>query len=77
MADGKKRSSSDIIDCEKASRGVWLVKVPRYLSEIWEKNAGKDVGSLKQVGEDEVNFISNSTISIDSDSVCFYNVYIQ
>ncbi|KAE9552111.1 hypothetical protein FO519_004691 [Halicephalobus sp. NKZ332] len=66
MSEGKKRSSSDLVDCEKASRGVWLVKVPRYLSEIWEKNAGNDVGWLKQVGEDEVNFVSNNTTMEDS-----------
>lgn len=27
-------------------RGVWLVKVPRYLSDLWEANAGTDVGRL-------------------------------
>lgn len=35
------------IDTEKAVRGVWLVKVPKYLSEIWEANAGSDVGRLR------------------------------
>ncbi|VDM83293.1 unnamed protein product [Strongylus vulgaris] len=29
-----------------AKRGVWLVKVPRYLSDLWEANAGTDVGRL-------------------------------
>uniref|UniRef100_F1LA52 General transcription factor IIF subunit 2 n=1 Tax=Ascaris suum TaxID=6253 RepID=F1LA52_ASCSU len=42
---GKKRFS-DRVDCEMARRGVWLVKVPRYLSDVWEKHAGHDVGTL-------------------------------
>ncbi|XP_054711515.1 general transcription factor IIF subunit 2-like [Uloborus diversus] len=25
------------LDCSNASRGVWLVKVPKYISSLWEK----------------------------------------
>ncbi|CAD5223957.1 unnamed protein product [Bursaphelenchus okinawaensis] len=47
MSSSKKRpASSETVGCERAARGVWLVKVPRYLSEIWQKNQGKTVGSL-------------------------------
>lgn len=47
MSSSKKRlAPSETVACEKAARGVWLVKVPRYLSEIWQKNPGKTVGSL-------------------------------
>ncbi|KJH48530.1 tRNA-guanine transglycosylase [Dictyocaulus viviparus] len=40
----RKREHS--VDCEMGKRGVWLVKVPRYLSDLWEVNAGTDVGRL-------------------------------
>uniref|UniRef100_A0A914WIH6 General transcription factor IIF subunit 2 n=1 Tax=Plectus sambesii TaxID=2011161 RepID=A0A914WIH6_9BILA len=44
-----KRSSvqNGVVDCELGKRGVWLVKVPRYLSEQWEKQQGSDVGRLE------------------------------
>ncbi|OWF49203.1 General transcription factor IIF subunit 2 [Mizuhopecten yessoensis] len=36
------------VDVAAAARGVWLVKVPKYLSEKWKKNSGNsDVGKLK------------------------------
>jgi transcription initiation factor TFIIF subunit beta len=25
------------LDCSNASRGVWLVKVPKYIARKWEK----------------------------------------
>lgn len=25
------------LDCSNASRGVWLVKVPKYIAKKWEK----------------------------------------
>lgn len=24
------------LDCQNASRGVWLVKVPKYISQRWQ-----------------------------------------
>ncbi|CAB3396606.1 unnamed protein product [Caenorhabditis bovis] len=45
----RKRLLNDV-DTEMAKRGVWLVKVPRYLSELWEANEGNVVGKLK-IGE--------------------------
>uniref|UniRef100_A0A1I7T6B1 General transcription factor IIF subunit 2 n=1 Tax=Caenorhabditis tropicalis TaxID=1561998 RepID=A0A1I7T6B1_9PELO len=44
-----KRFDNDV-DCELAKRGIWLVKVPRYLSELWDANEGGVVGKL-QIGE--------------------------
>ncbi|GMT10739.1 hypothetical protein PFISCL1PPCAC_2036, partial [Pristionchus fissidentatus] len=41
-----RKRSRDEVDCDGAKRGVWLVKVPKYLSDIWEANAGSDVGRL-------------------------------
>jgi transcription initiation factor TFIIF subunit beta len=66
-SSSRKRANIDFVDCERATRGVWLVKVPRYLSEIWEKNEGSDVGRLVQLSADEVKLISttpeeNSTV---------------
>jgi len=36
------------LDCANASRGVWLVKVPKYISQRWEmQNPMTEVGRLK------------------------------
>lgn len=43
----KKVSDKDL-DLSNANRGVWLVKVPKYIAERWESgNTVKDVGKLK------------------------------
>uniref|UniRef100_A0A0N5AZ69 General transcription factor IIF subunit 2 n=1 Tax=Syphacia muris TaxID=451379 RepID=A0A0N5AZ69_9BILA len=67
FGNGKKRPS-DLVDCELAKRGVWLVKVPRYLSDIWEKNAGRDVGRLiikPGDGKTEIIFKINHSIAAE------------
>lgn len=36
------------LDLSNASRGVWLVKVPKYIASRWEKAQGEtEVGKLK------------------------------
>lgn len=36
------------LDLSNAGRGVWLVKVPKYIASRWEKSAGNvEVGKLK------------------------------
>lgn len=36
------------LDVENATRGVWLVKVPKYMSSEWEKAKSKEeIGRLK------------------------------
>lgn len=35
------------LDLSNAGRGVWLVKVPKYLAKKWEKLPGEDVGKLR------------------------------
>lgn len=43
-------STADVrdLDCENAARGVWLVKVPKYMSSEWEKAGPKaEIGRLK------------------------------
>ncbi|VDN50581.1 unnamed protein product [Dracunculus medinensis] len=68
----KKRSNSNV-ECDLAKRGVWLVKVPVYLSECWERNAGQDLGRLvikPSNGRTDVTFTSNPvfTKAIDNSS---------
>ncbi|CAG0912452.1 unnamed protein product [Notodromas monacha] len=31
---------ADELDCSHRARGVWLVKVPKYVAEAWDKVAG-------------------------------------
>ncbi|KFM72396.1 General transcription factor IIF subunit 2, partial [Stegodyphus mimosarum] len=33
----KINNSEKDLDCTNAARGVWLVKVPKYISSLWEK----------------------------------------
>ncbi|XP_002160344.3 general transcription factor IIF subunit 2 isoform X1 [Hydra vulgaris] len=41
-------SSSTKVDCTRAGQSVWLVKVPKYIADIWGKaDASGIVGSLK------------------------------
>lgn len=53
MASNSQSTSSSVplereLDTENAVRGVWLVKVPKYLSEEWETLPAKsEVGRLK------------------------------
>jgi len=45
----KKHNDKDL-DLQNANRGVWLVKVPKYIAERWEaggRKETKDVGKLK------------------------------
>uniref|UniRef100_A0A915PPP1 General transcription factor IIF subunit 2 n=1 Tax=Setaria digitata TaxID=48799 RepID=A0A915PPP1_9BILA len=65
MSSNIKRKLSDRVDCDYAKRGVWLVKVPRYLSEMWEKNVGHDVGRLvikTANGKTDLIFKSNTKL---------------
>ena len=50
---------SNIVNTEKASRAAWLVKVPRYLSEIWEKRSGEVIGRLINQPGGETTLQSN------------------
>lgn len=60
-------SSDKDVDCSNASRGVWLVKVPKYISSRWHKAPTPDVGKLtiaKAPGSDiEVKFVVNDIIT--------------
>ncbi|KAK6111899.1 Transcription initiation factor IIF beta subunit family protein [Brugia pahangi] len=65
MNSNGKRKFSDHVDTDCAKRGVWLVKVPRYLSEMWEKNVGYDVGRLVITaanGKTDLIFKSNTNL---------------
>lgn len=42
------RHADKELDLSNAGRGVWLVKVPKYIATRWEKAAGNvEVGKLK------------------------------
>uniref|UniRef100_A0AAY4B9K8 General transcription factor IIF subunit 2 n=1 Tax=Denticeps clupeoides TaxID=299321 RepID=A0AAY4B9K8_9TELE len=51
----------------KQNTGVWLVKVPKYLSQQWAKSSGRgEVGKLrisKQQGKAEVSFTLNEELT--------------
>lgn len=58
------------VDVTAAGRGVWLVKVPKYLSERWEDSETSEVGVMritrsKQTGQ-KPSFIFTSTDTIMS-----------
>ncbi|KAK0411117.1 hypothetical protein QR680_005491 [Steinernema hermaphroditum] len=57
----RKRTGVADVECDNAKRGVWLVKVPRYLSDAWEQQRGKEVGRLI-IGSDIV-FRSNPSMT--------------
>jgi len=63
----KSKNKGDV-DLSHSARGVWLVKVPKYISDRWEKAApNTEVGKLKikktNGAKPEVNFTL-------SDSIC-------
>jgi len=48
MASTATTSSDKELDTENAARGVWLVKVPKYMASKWEKAAPmSEIGRLK------------------------------
>lgn len=47
MSSGTGHIDRDL-DLSNANRGVWLVKVPKYIANRWEKASGDiEVGKLK------------------------------
>lgn len=47
------------LDLSNAGRGVWLVKVPKYIANKWEKAPGNiEVGKLKIT-----KYVSSNSIS--------------
>jgi len=45
---GTSGSSTTRVDCARASQSVWLVKVPKYLADVWDKTDSSGiVGSLR------------------------------
>ena len=63
----KSKNKGDV-DLSHSARGVWLVKVPKYISDRWEKAApNTEVGKLKikktNNSKPEVNFTL-------ADSIC-------
>ncbi|KAI6222906.1 General transcription factor IIF subunit 2 [Aphelenchoides fujianensis] len=59
----KRTADMNVVNCERAARGIWLVKVPKYLSEIWQRNEGNAIGSL--ITGNQVVFRSNPDLQTD------------
>ena len=56
--DIKKKSPRRSFNTVHATRGVWLVKVPNYLSEAWRKaGKGENLGKMK------ITLVNNMIIS--------------
>lgn len=54
-------SEKDLVECSNASRGVWLVKVPKYISSLWEKapplsEAGRLRIATSSMGKPDIKF---------------------
>ncbi|KAK7486275.1 hypothetical protein BaRGS_00022445 [Batillaria attramentaria] len=47
MQNIEKGHEAKDVDVTAAGRGVWLVKVPKYLAERWEDAEGTDVGVMR------------------------------
>ncbi len=44
----RKKPSDKDLDLNNANRGVWLVKVPKYISDRWESSTdGAELGQLR------------------------------
>ena len=68
---------SNIVNTEKASRAAWLVKVPRYLSEIWEKRPGEVIGRLINQPGGETTLQSNLSDESTTASSSAQNVIVN
>jgi hypothetical protein len=70
-SSSKKRPVPEFepVTCDRAARGVWLVKVPKYLSDIWQKNEGNSIGSLITTQQQQVIFKSNPDLKIEEKPV--------
>jgi len=65
-ADRKKTDKE--LDLTNSGRGVWLVKVPKYISDRWEKAAGNT-----EVGKLRIRKIPNQKPEVNftlADSIC-------
>ena len=59
-----KKASDKDVDLSNSARGVWLVKVPKYISERWEtQSGGAQVGKLKIIKRS--NMKPMVTLSLD------------
>ncbi|GIY63228.1 general transcription factor IIF subunit 2 [Caerostris extrusa] len=56
----RQKTAERDLDCTNASRGVWLVKVPKYISSLWEKSQPlSEAGRLRIVknsGKPDITF---------------------
>lgn len=71
----KSASAEKDLDCTNATRGVWVVKVPKYISSRWEKAPHlTEAGRLKiskpgETGKPDIKFtLSDDMMKIKDDS---------
>ena len=52
---GKSKQSARELDTSNATKGVWLIKVPNYLSDMWkEAEPNSDLGLMRITSYDSV-----------------------
>lgn len=48
MSGSSSKAPARLLDVTRATREVWLVKVPNYLNDIWSKaEPGADLGVMR------------------------------
>lgn len=73
MSKDESKHIDKELDLSNAGRGVWLVKVPKYIANKWEKSTGNvEVGKLKiskqQGQKTQVSLtLSDAIANIDQD----------
>jgi transcription initiation factor TFIIF subunit beta len=67
----EKPTEANDLNLKYAQRGVWLVKVPKYMSECWQKaNPGDEVGKVvitttKTLGVQDAKSVNNVSFHIN------------
>ena len=60
----KSKNKGDV-DLSHSARGVWLVKVPKYIADRWERaKDGTDVGQLRIQGPRQKPFWPQISLNV-------------
>ncbi|KAI6649331.1 tRNA-dihydrouridine(20) synthase -like [Oopsacas minuta] len=69
MAEASQEATQYDVDTTNHARGLWLLKVPKYLSEQWANlDNGTDIGSIEFVKKPN-STVQNIVFKVSSDSV--------
>ena len=69
MAEASSSQGPNVYDVDTTnhSRGLWLLKVPKYLAEQWQGlDNGTDIGSIEFVKSVLLVFINNNTFIVST-----------